>query len=129
MVTSSGPRPEAAAEERREPPPPVPFDARAVAEAVAADLRELYGDRLERVILFGSQARGDAGPESDIDLLVVLEDTASPWEEWRRIGEILWKHSFENDTVVTSLPVSADRLKPPDRPVITRALAEGIELA
>jgi predicted nucleotidyltransferase len=27
----------------------------------------------EQVILFGSQARGDAGPDSDVDLLVVME--------------------------------------------------------
>ena len=31
-----------------------------------------------RVILFGSAARGDAGPDSDIDLLVILDDDASP---------------------------------------------------
>jgi len=31
-----------------------------------------YGDRLDAVVLFGSEARGDAGAESDIDLLVVL---------------------------------------------------------
>ena len=29
--------------------------------------------RPERVILFGSQARGDAGPDSDVDLLVVMD--------------------------------------------------------
>jgi hypothetical protein len=29
-----------------------------------------------RVILFGSAARGEAGPDSDIDLLVVLDDDA-----------------------------------------------------
>lgn len=31
-----------------------------------------------RVILFGSQAKGDAGPDSDIDLLVILDDDVSP---------------------------------------------------
>jgi len=31
-----------------------------------------------RVILFGSAARGDAGPDSDIDLLVILDDSAPP---------------------------------------------------
>jgi uncharacterized protein len=31
-----------------------------------------------RVILFGSVARGDAGPDSDIDLLVILDDDAPP---------------------------------------------------
>ena len=36
------------------------------------DLETLYGDRLVRVVLYGSQARGDARPDSDIDVLVVL---------------------------------------------------------
>ncbi|MBF0375005.1 MAG: nucleotidyltransferase domain-containing protein [Alphaproteobacteria bacterium] len=31
-----------------------------------------------RIILFGSQARGDAGPDSDIDLLVILDDDTPP---------------------------------------------------
>jgi hypothetical protein len=34
--------------------------------------------RPRRVILFGSAARGEAGPDSDIDLLVVLDDDAPP---------------------------------------------------
>ncbi len=42
-------------------------------------LEALYGDRLRRVILYGSQARGEARPKghpsggSDVDLLVVLD--------------------------------------------------------
>ena len=35
-------------------------------------LAATYGDRLDAVVLFGSEARGDARAESDIDLLVVL---------------------------------------------------------
>ncbi len=34
-------------------------------------VKEKFGDRIEKVILFGSYARGDAGEESDIDLLVI----------------------------------------------------------
>jgi hypothetical protein len=41
-------------------------------DAVVAYFRPL------RVILFGSAARGDAGPDSDIDLLVILDDDAAP---------------------------------------------------
>lgn len=35
-------------------------------------LAATYGDRLDVLVLFGSEARGDARAESDIDLLVVL---------------------------------------------------------
>jgi uncharacterized protein (UPF0332 family) len=58
-----------------------PFDPFEIAHEVADDLRRVYGDRLRRVLLFGSWARGDAHPESDIDLLVVLDRLDSPWEE------------------------------------------------
>ena len=34
----------------------------------------LYGDRVERVVLFGSRARGDARPDSDYDVAVFLKD-------------------------------------------------------
>ena len=39
-----------------------------------------------RVILFGSQARGDAGPHSDIDLLVVVDDDTPPEKVTLRAG-------------------------------------------
>jgi predicted nucleotidyltransferase len=35
-------------------------------------LRSIYGERLAKIILYGSYARGEQTPESDIDLLVVL---------------------------------------------------------
>lgn len=47
---------------------------RAVAEAYARALQETLGEQLVSVALFGSVARGEAGPHSDIDLFVVLEE-------------------------------------------------------
>ncbi|MFP4248886.1 MAG: nucleotidyltransferase domain-containing protein, partial [Armatimonadota bacterium] len=38
------------------------------------ELEALYGDRLRGVYLFGSHARGEAGPDSDVDVAVVLDD-------------------------------------------------------
>jgi predicted nucleotidyltransferase len=37
-------------------------------------MQELYGERLSKIILYGSYARGDFHEESDIDFLVVLND-------------------------------------------------------
>ena len=66
------------------------IDPHAIARAVAADLRRrLYGSRLKHVLLFGSQARGDAHAESDIDLLVVLDEVESRRRELERMDAIL----------------------------------------
>jgi predicted nucleotidyltransferase len=53
-----------------------------------AALNELYGDRIERVVLFGSQARGDARPDSDYDVAVFLKDLDDRWAELDRLANL-----------------------------------------
>ncbi len=102
------------------------LDGKAVAGRVARDLREMYGGRLMDVLLFGSWARGDAHSESDIDLLVILDEVPSRQRELARMNDILWRHSLENDTVVTEIPVSAAEWREPGEPFLMRARAEGV---
>jgi len=105
------------------------FDPVEVGAAVASDLRVLYGTRLRRVLLFGSWARGDAHPESDVDLLVVLDRVDSPWEELRRMDQILWRHSYQNDVLIAAVPVSEQDLNDGAVPLLIRARAEGRAVA
>ena len=55
-----------------EDPWPTLEDVRDAAAEVAAEARRLYGDDLVGVWLYGSRARGDNLPGSDLDLLLVL---------------------------------------------------------
>ena len=50
-----------------------------------AALDAAYGDRIERVVLFGSRARGDARPDSDYDVAVFLRDIGGVGEEIARL--------------------------------------------
>jgi predicted nucleotidyltransferase len=50
-----------------------------------AALDTLYGDRVERVVLFGSRARGDAQEDADYDVAVFLQGLADRWQEVDRI--------------------------------------------
>lgn len=109
------------------PDPPVAGDP--LAAAVATDLAELYGDRLRHVLIFGSRARGDHTDESDLDLLVVLEDPVSPWDELRRMDDILWRHSDRSGIVVSAMTVGLARWRTPETPVLIRAAAEGVRVA
>lgn len=101
------------------------FDPFEVAAAVVRDLRGLYGDRLEQVLLFGSWARGEGTVDSDIDLLVVLDRVESRWEELRRMDSVLWHHSYGNDAAITAIPVAKGELAEPKTPALIRACAEG----
>ncbi len=91
---------------------------------VAEDLRVLYGDLLAQISVFGSQARRDAGSDSDVDLLVVLSDLANAWEELRRMGEVRWRHTERSGVNVSALPVSLADFRRPTSPVLIRAKAE-----
>ena len=92
-------------------------------------MRGIYGERLRDVLLFGSWARGDAHPESDVDLLVVLDEVSSRRRELTRMSDVLWRHSLENDTVVAEIPVSEAEYRGLADPLLVRVRAEGISVA
>ena len=106
-----------------------PLDRPRIAHEVARDLGDLYGHRLKDVVLYGSSARDEAYPESDIDLLVVLDEVPSRQAELARMSDVLWKHSLANDTVVAEIPVSEDEYRHLTDPLLARVRAEGISVA
>ena len=91
-------------------------------------LEELYGPRLVRLILYGSQARGDAEPGSDIDVLVVLEGPVSPIEEIHRASEIVAGLSLEYDEVISCMFVDQERLAIEDISLLLNIRREGITI-
>jgi predicted nucleotidyltransferase len=58
--------------------------------------------RPERIILFGSHARGDAGPDSDVDLLIVIPVEGSRREKAVEIGVALHDIRVPKDIIVTT---------------------------
>jgi predicted nucleotidyltransferase len=56
----------------------------------------------EKIILFGSHARGDAGPDSDVDLLVVMPLLGSKLEKQLEIRLALRSIQIPKDIVVTT---------------------------
>ena len=70
-------------------------------------LDEVYGERIERVVLFGSRARGDGRPDSDYDVAVFLRDLDSFGKEARRIAEIETDILFDTGAVINALPFKA----------------------
>jgi predicted nucleotidyltransferase len=56
----------------------------------------------EQIILFGSQARGDAGPDSDVDLLVVMPVEGSKREKQLEIRMALHDIHVPKDVIVST---------------------------
>ncbi len=72
-----------------------------------AALRDAYGDRLERVVLYGSRARGDFRPDCDYDIAVFIKDPGTLGEEIRRLTSITTEILLETDAVISATPFRA----------------------
>jgi predicted nucleotidyltransferase len=66
-----------------------------------------YGDRLERVVLFGSRARGDHRPDSDYDIAVFVKDPGDLWDELWKLAEITTAILNDTEAVISAKPFLA----------------------
>ena len=79
-----------------------------VLQRFRAALETMYGDRIDRVVLFGSRARGDAGPESDYDVAVFLKDLRDHWPERMRLAELRVDFILDTGAFFETQPFPAD---------------------
>ncbi len=99
------------------PVQPVRDQVAAFAAAVAREFAP------ERIILFGSRARGDAGPDSDADILVVMDFDGHPaWRAWEILKRV--PRSFPLDLIVRTPADLAARYAQLD-PIAREAIDRG----
>lgn len=70
-------------------------------------LDQVYGRRLERAVLFGSRARGDARADSDYDVAVFLREMPDRWQEMDRLADLATDISYDMGGVVHAMPYRA----------------------
>ena len=90
-------------------------------------LLEMYGERLERVVLYGSRARGDAGAESDYDVAVFLKDLSDRWAEADRIAVAVTNILNETGVVIHAMPYRAGAYRE-RTPLMHEIRREGLDL-
>lgn len=92
-----------------------------------AALNKLYGDRIERVVLYGSRARGDAREDSDYDVAVFLKDLDDRWAEMDKIAVAADDILDETGAVIHAMPYRAGSYQ--DRtPLMHELRQEGIDV-
>lgn len=67
-------------------------------------LDEMYGDQIERVVLFGSRARGDARPDSDYDVAVFLKNFHDRWSVVDRLMPVVTEILYDDGAFIHAMP-------------------------
>ncbi len=89
-------------------------------------LQRAYGDRLKGVVLYGSEAREEADPDSDIDILVLLKGPISLWKDIRTNVEALYDLQLEILRPLHAMPVNTEDFEAGKYAVYRNAKREGI---
>lgn len=74
-----------------------------------AALAKLYGDRLDKAVLFGSRARGDSNIDSDYDVAIFLTTMPDRWQEFDRLSYIHCDIAETTGAIIHALPFECER--------------------
>ena len=87
-----------------------------------------YGSQLKGLVLYGSMARNQAGINSDIDLLVLLNKPFDYFKELRQIIDLLYPIQLDTDRLISAKPAPADEFNNGSIQLYRNAKREGVLL-
>lgn len=93
-----------------------------------AAVTDIYGDRIKRIVLFGSRARGDASTESDYDIAIFLRDMSDHVTELYRLADLSTDILHDTGEFVHAMPYCAGSYSDLRMPLMHAIRAEGIDL-
>src|SRR5215207_6851899 len=95
-------------EDRSGPPPAggTSMLTEAIRKEIRSRLEAAFHERLQGVLLFGSEARREARPDRDLDLLVLLKGPVRLGRDLETIVRALYPVQLELDLPIHAIPVS-----------------------
>ncbi|MGH7493338.1 MAG: nucleotidyltransferase family protein [bacterium] len=97
-----------------------------VIQDINRSLQRIYGKRLKKIILFGSHARGQATSESDVDLLIVLDQLSSLRQEVEKLVPVVARLNLKYGVLASCLPVSVSAYEDARCPLFVNIQREGV---
>ncbi|MFN8693521.1 MAG: nucleotidyltransferase domain-containing protein [Holosporales bacterium] len=90
-------------------------------------IEQHYGDNIQRLVLFGSRARGEATDDSDYDLALFLRNFSDRWREKAFILPIELKIMDETGAVLNTIPFAENAFEQ-RTPLMYAIRSEGIDI-
>lgn len=102
------------------------MDRNQLLAAIKDRLLKAHGCRLRGVVLYGSESRGEAGPDSDIDILVLLEGPIDYGMDLRTNIKALYDLVLMLERPISAKPVDVAAYDSAEYPLYRNAKAEGV---
>ncbi|MFA4974411.1 MAG: helix-turn-helix domain-containing protein [bacterium] len=108
----------------------IPGKIRDVVDRYLKNLREAFGARFSRLLVFGSWARGRGGPDSDIDCLVLLTKTGDRDKDFDAAVGAAYSAGFDHEPtfVIAPLVMTEHEFSKGSSPLIMNIRREGLEV-
>ncbi len=103
----------------------MPTNVQKLLGELKTELSRIYGKRLKGVYLYGSYARGENQPDSDVDVMIVLDSWQRYGDEIKRTSELNARLSLDYNVSVSRLFMTEDRWKNEDSPLLRNIRAQG----
>jgi len=104
----------------------MPTEIKTLLEKLKAGLEQIYGNQFREAYLFGSYARGDNDPDSDIDVLIVLADFEKYGAELNRTSELIGGLSLDYGITVSVIFSRLREWQMDKLPLLLNIHAEGV---
>lgn len=105
-------------------------DIKPVLQELKKRLKDIYGDRLRSVVLFGSSARGDFTEESDVDVLVVLKSIIDFDKDFNTIFDLTLnvEKNYNDFVMISVIPAKEEDYLSKVTPFLLNVCKEGIQI-
>jgi predicted nucleotidyltransferase len=93
---------------------------------IKAHLIKMYGDNIKKVILYGSYVRGQATRDSDIDILVLVDQSVNPFEVRESLSDLLFDILLEEGELISVIAVPEQLFENYNSPFMLSVKNEGV---
>lgn len=105
----------------------MPLQIKKLLRKLKKGMAEVFGSQLKALYLFGSYSRGEARPpDSDIDVMIVLNGEFDYWEVEKRSSELVASLCLENEVAISRVFVSDTEYAHSKMPLVINVRQEGI---
>ncbi|GFP26646.1 hypothetical protein HKBW3S43_00349 [Candidatus Hakubella thermalkaliphila] len=95
---------------------------------VKEHLIKMYGEKIRKVILYGSHVRAEATRDSDIDILVLVDESLNPFEVRKSLSDFLFDILLEKGELISVIALSEHFFENYDYPFILNVKKEGVRV-